>query len=111
MHGRPWSVRECEGEELERRLRRVAVIRSMDQAREKGRAKGFTLGRVLKAPVVEPPDMPSPLGAVDVGGASSEFASSAKGDRFHGQAMGHAAVKKTVENAERPGSQAPKAPG
>jgi hypothetical protein len=80
MHGRPWSVRECEGGELERRLRRVGVIRNLDQVRERGRAKGVTLGKVLKAPVVEPPETTPPLGAVDVQGVSSKFASSAKGD-------------------------------
>jgi hypothetical protein len=80
MHGRPWSVRECEGEELVRRLRGVGVIRGLDQVRERGRAKGVTLSRVLKAAVVEPPETTSPLGAVDVQGASSKFASSAKGD-------------------------------
>ena len=76
-------MRECEGEELERRLRRVGVNRGLDQAREMGMANALAAkceraGKVLKAPVVEPPDMASPLGADDAQGASPLQASSAK---------------------------------
>ena len=41
-------------------------------------AKCECAGKVLKAPVVEPPDMASPLGADDAQGASPLHASSAK---------------------------------
>ena len=55
-------MRECEGKELDRRLRRADVIRGLDQAREMGMnsalaAKSERAGKVLKAPVVGPPDM------------------------------------------------------
>ena len=68
-------MRECEGEELEHRLRRAGVIRGLDQAREMGMANALAAkceraGKVLKAPVVEPPDMASPLGVDDAQGAS-----------------------------------------
>lgn len=73
------------------------------------RAKGLTLGRVLKAPVVWPPEATSPLGAADVQGDSSGPRVEREGrDRRHGQATGHAIAKKTLENAQRPGSQAPR---
>lgn len=98
----------AKGGELERRFRRVGVVRCLDQAREEGRTKGFTLSKVLEAPVVEPPETTSPLGAVDVQGMSSQVRVEREGgDRRHGQATGHAAIKKTAKRQE---PQAPKAP-
>jgi len=48
---------------------------------------------VLKAPVVEPPSMASPLWADDARGASPQLCVERKGRGWHhGQAMGRAAI-------------------
>ena len=109
-------MRECEGEELERRLRRIGVNRGLDQAREMGMANALAAkceraGKVLKAPVVEPPDMASPLGADDAQGASLLPCVEREGRGWHhGQAMGRAAIDKFTGDAERPEPHAPSAP-
>ena len=69
-------MRECEGKELERRPRRAGVIRGLEQARERewpsrSQQSASAGSEVLKAPVVGPPSMASPLGADDAQGASS----------------------------------------
>ena len=74
-------------------------------------AKCERAGKVLKAPVVEPPDMASPLGADDAQGASLLPCVEREGRGWHhGQAMGRAAIDKFTGDAERPEPQAPSAP-
>ena len=108
-------MRECEGEELERQLRGAGVIRGLNQAREMGMANAIAAkceraGKVLKAPVVGPPDMASPLGADDAQGASPLPCVEREGRGWHhGQAMGRAAIDKFTGDAERPEPQAPSA--
>jgi hypothetical protein len=45
LQGWPKPVRECVGEELERRLRRDGDVRGLDQAREMGRARAIGMKR------------------------------------------------------------------
>ena len=105
-------MRECEGEELERWLRRAGVIRGLDQAREMGMANALAAkceraGKVLRAPVVEPPDITSPLGADDAQGALPLPCVEREGRGWHrGQATGRAAIDKFTGDAERPEPQA-----
>jgi len=67
---------------------------------------------VLKAPVVGPPSMASPLGADDAQGASSFPCIGCEGKNWrHGQAMGRATINnKNTWDAKRPEQQALKAP-
>jgi len=74
-------------------------------------AKCERAGKVLRAPLVGPPDMASPLEANDAQGASPLLCVEREGRGWHhGQAMGRAAIDKFKGDAERPEPQALSAP-